>query len=118
MVFTRFSAAVLTGAVLLSGSAAAQVAASLYVDGLVSPIEFVQDPSDSATQYVVEQAGRIRTIRHGALQAVSLLDVRGTIVSGGEQGLLGLAFPPDFVTSRRFYVNFTNASGHTVVARF
>lgn len=38
--------------------------------------------------------------------------------SGGERGLLGLAFPPDAATSRRFYVNFTNTDGHTVVARF
>jgi glucose/arabinose dehydrogenase len=50
--------------------------------------------------------------------ATDFLDLRGSITSGGERGLLGLAFPPDSATSGRFYVNFTNPSGHTVVARF
>ena len=46
------------------------------------------------------------------------LDLTADVLSGGEQGLLGLAFAPDYATSRRVYVNFTNPSGHTVVARF
>ena len=44
--------------------------------------------------------------------------IRSVIAAGGERGLLGLAFPPDAATSRRFYVNFTNPDGHTVVARY
>ena len=46
------------------------------------------------------------------------LDLSASILSGGERGLLGLAFPPDYATSGRFYVNFTDPDGHTVVARF
>jgi len=98
--------------------AAGQLRADVYVSGLSQPVAFVQDPSNAAVQYVVQQAGSIRVIRNGKLEAADFLNVSGAIVSGGEQGLLGLAFPPDYASSGRFYVNFTNPQGHTVVARF
>jgi glucose/arabinose dehydrogenase len=69
-------------------------------------------------QYVVEQGGRIRAVQNGVVLAQDFLDLRGQLLSGGEQGLLGLAFAPDYAVSRRLYVNFTNLSGHTVIARF
>jgi hypothetical protein len=46
------------------------------------------------------------------------LDLTSSVLSGGERGLLGLALAPDYATSGRFFVNFTNKSGDTVVARF
>jgi glucose/arabinose dehydrogenase len=78
----------------------------------------VQDPTDRATLFVVQQNGHIRVLRGAAVLPQDFLDVSSTIVAGGEQGLLGLAFPPSAATSRRFFVNFTNRSGDTVVARF
>jgi glucose/arabinose dehydrogenase len=90
----------------------------VYVTGLSSPVAFVQDPADPLTQFVVEQGGRIRVVQNGALLAADFLDLRGSISSGGERGLLGLAFSPDYATSGRLYVNFTNPAGHTVIARF
>ena len=102
----------------LSATATAQVRADLYVSGLTAPVAFVQDPSSASVQYIVEQGGRIRVIRNGVLQSASFLDLTADISSGGERGLLGLALPPDYGTSGRFYVNFTNPAGHTVVARF
>src|SRR4029077_2903000 len=89
-----------------------------YVSGLSAPLEFVQDPSSPSVQFVVEQAGRIRVIQHGTLLPTPFLDVSGVISSGGERGLLGLAFSPDYAVSRRFFVDFTDPSGNTVVARF
>jgi glucose/arabinose dehydrogenase len=89
-----------------------------YASGFSSPVAFVQDPDDAAVQFVVEQGGRIRAVRDGAVLGTDFLDLRGAVSSGGEGGLLGLAFPPDSATSRRFYVNFTNTAGDTVVARF
>src|SRR3982751_1204021 len=74
-------------------------------------------PPDADLQYVIEQGGRIRVLRDGIITGTDFLDLRGAIVSGGEQGLLGLAFPPD-ASSPRFFVNFTDRSGDTVVARF
>jgi glucose/arabinose dehydrogenase len=102
----------------LSTIASAQVRADVYVSGLSLPVAFVQDPSSAATQYIVEQGGRIRVIRNGVLQSTDFLNLAAKISSGGERGLLGLAFPADYATSGRFYVNFTNPAGHTVVARF
>jgi glucose/arabinose dehydrogenase len=68
-------------------------------------------------QLVVEQGGRIRLVRDGIVSETDFLDLRSATVSAGEQGLLGLAFPPD-ASSPHFFVNFTDRSGDTVVARF
>ena len=92
--------------------------ATVVVSGLTAPVAFVQDPTQPGVQFVVEQGGRIRVVRDGALLGGDFLNLAAAISSGGEQGLLGLAFAPDYATSRRFFVNFTNPSGHTVIARF
>lgn len=89
----------------------------VYASGFTSPLAIVQDRADRAVQFVVEQAGRIRIVRDGVVADTDFLDLRGAIVSGGEQGLLGLALPPD-PASPRVFVNFTDRSGNTVVARF
>jgi glucose/arabinose dehydrogenase len=102
--------------------AAAQLPAirsTSYVSGLSSPIGMVQDPSNPAIQYVVQQGGLIRVIRDGAIEATNFLDLTSAIATGGERGLLGLAIPSDYARSGRFYVNFTRSGdGHTVIARF
>jgi glucose/arabinose dehydrogenase len=111
--------AVAVAAMLASGvRAQTPIRARVIVTGLSSPVAFVQDPTNSAIQFVVEQGGRIRVVSSGTLLAPDFLDLRGAIASGGERGLLGMAFAPDYASSRRFYVNFTNPAGHTVVARF
>ena len=92
--------------------------ARVYVTGLSSPVAFVQDPTSATTQFVVEQGGRIRVVQSGTVLPTDFLDLRGSISSGGERGLLGMAMSPDYATSGRFYVDFTNPSGHTVIARF
>lgn len=109
-----------TLALLAAGitGAAAQLLTRVHASGFTQPVAFVQDPIDPTVQFVVEQRGRIRVVRSGALQSTDLLDLTAAVRSGGEQGLLGLAFPPDAGLTGRFFVNFTNAAGHTVVARF
>jgi glucose/arabinose dehydrogenase len=112
-----------TGLLLIaSAQAAAQLPAIQsvpYVGGLSSPVGMVQDPSDPAVQFVVQQGGLIRVIRNGVLQDTSFLNLTSSILAGGERGLLGLAFPSDYARTGRFYVNFTRVDdGHTVVARF
>ena len=96
----------------------AQLRSQVVVTGLVNPVAFVADPGDPSTFYVVEQRGTIRIVRNNSVLPAMFLDVRSAISSGGERGLLGLAFPPDAVESRRFFVNFTDPDGHTVVARY
>jgi glucose/arabinose dehydrogenase len=102
----------------LAVPASAQLRLDTYVTGLNAPLEFVQDPSTPSRQYVVEQGGTIRVIQSGVSLATPFLDVSAVIVSGGERGLLGLAFSPDYAASGRFFVNFTDTNGNTVVARF
>src|SRR5436190_24112291 len=106
---------------LLSGwpaAAVAQLRSQVVASGFINPVAFVMDPVDHSTFYVVEQRGIIRIVRGQTLLPSVFLDIRSSIASGGERGLLGLAFPPDAATSRRFYVNFTNPDGDTVIARY
>jgi glucose/arabinose dehydrogenase len=108
-------------AILLACGAAgvhAQLRVRQFASGLTAPIAFVQDPTNRDVQFVVQQDGRIRVVRGAAVLSTDFLDLRGNLVSGGEQGLLGMAFPPDTASSRRFFVNFTDRAGNTVVARF
>jgi glucose/arabinose dehydrogenase len=96
----------------------AQLRLRPYASGFASPLDFVQDPADRAVQFVVQQDGHIRVVRGATVLGPDFLDVSAAIVSGGEQGLLGLAFAPDTITSGRFFLNFTNPLGDTVVSRF
>jgi len=96
----------------------AQLKADQIVTGLTQPVAFVQDPSDTTVQLIVQQDGRIRVLKNGVLQATDYLDLRSVVRNSGEQGLLGLAFAPNYSTSGRVFVNFINSVGNTVVARF
>jgi glucose/arabinose dehydrogenase len=108
--------AVTLAIVALARDASAQIRGTVQVTGLSSPVAFVQDPSNPAVQYVVELGGRIRRVANG--QLTDFLNLSGQISSGGERGLLGLAFPPDFATSGRLYVYYTNPQGNLAIARF
>jgi Glucose / Sorbosone dehydrogenase len=60
----------------------------------------------------------IRVVHNGGLVAAPFLDLTGTVATGGERGLLSLAFPPTYGAHGRFFVSFVNADGHLVIARF
>jgi glucose/arabinose dehydrogenase len=116
---SRWAVAVIGGLVAaLPASAQAQLRTSVYATGFVTPLGFVQDPTDPSVQLVVEQTGHVRVIRNGVVLAADFLDLSTMVSSGVERGLLGLVFSPDYATSGRFFVNFTNAAGDTVIARF
>lgn len=103
----------------LAVSAMPQLRLETYVTGLSLPLHMVQDPTMPNVQYVLQQRGRIRVIQNGNLLGTDFLDLTGIVsASGSERGLLGMAFDPNYATNRRFYVNFTNTSGNTVIARF
>ena len=110
----------MTALALCVGAASAQaqvLRSSLVAEGLSSPVGFVQDPTNPNVQFIVEKAGVVRTFVNGVVGG-NFLSLAGQVAGGGEQGLLGLAFAPDYATSRRFFVNFVNLQGHTVIARF
>ncbi len=69
--------------------------------------------------FVVEQGGVIRVAQEGSSSTTTFLDITPRVVSGGERGLLGLTFHPDYETNGRFFVNYTRAGdGATVVSEF
>jgi glucose/arabinose dehydrogenase len=94
------------------------LSARLVASGLHSPLDLQAAPGDRERLYVVEQGGRIRVIRGGQLQPTAFLNVADRISSGGERGLLGLAFHPRFAQNRRFFVNYTDPNGDTHIAEF
>ena len=74
----------------------------------------------SGRLFVAEQEGRIRIVKDGALVERPFIDITGRIASGGERGLLGLAFHPDYPTDPRFFVDYTDlrrGHRHLVVHR-
>jgi len=116
-------AVVVLGGVLVgvAGSAAAAESAfrrAVVVRGLDSPVQVVSTPSEPRRLYVVEQRGTVRVVERGRLRPGFFLDVRNLVVSGGEQGLLGLAFDPNYAKNRLLYVNYTDRNGDTRVVRY
>jgi hypothetical protein len=85
--------------------------------GLEDPV-FLTTPAGDARLFIVEQPGRIRIVKNGALLPTPFLDITGLVQSGGERGLLGMAFHPNYAQNGRFYVSYTGARGHSVIERY
>ncbi len=85
--------------------------------GLASPV-YLTAPSGDPRLFVVEQPGRVWIVNNGALEPIPFLDIEGRVGSGGERGLLGLAFHPNYAANGFFYVSFTDLAGNTRVERF
>ena len=82
-------------------------------------VDITNDGDDFGHLFLVEQVGQIFIIESGAELATPFLDIRGKVGSAGaEQGLLSLAFPPDYLETRAFYVWYTNLDGDTVLERY
>jgi len=92
--------------------------ARLVASGFESPLDVQSAPEDRSRLYVVEQGGRIRAIVNGEVRPAPFLDIADRIRAGGERGLLGLAFHPEFASNRRLFVNYSNPSGDTHIAEF
>lgn len=87
--------------------------------GLSSPLYATHARDLSNRLFIVEQGGRILVLRPQAPTPTVFLDISPRVLSGGERGLLGLAFHPDYAVNRRFFVNYTRQpDGATVVAEY
>jgi glucose/arabinose dehydrogenase len=89
--------------------------------GFDQPVHVTHAGDNSGRLFVVERGGVIRIIRDGAVLPTPFFELSGQVqAAGGEQGLLSVAFPPDFASKRYFYVDYTNRTGvgDTVVARY
>jgi glucose/arabinose dehydrogenase len=88
------------------------------VGGLQSPTYVTAAPGEPDRLYVVEQQGRIRVLENGTLVETPFLDISDRVRSGGEQGLLSVAFHPDYQENGLFYVDYTDSAGDTRVVEF
>jgi glucose/arabinose dehydrogenase len=120
LAFRRAAAAVLVAA--LAGTLLAVAASSAdarvklkRIGRFHSPV-YVTVAPDVSGLFVVEQAGRVRLVQ--GKRRRTFLNIAGQVISGGEQGLLSIAFPPDFASSRLFYAYFTNRAGDNEVDEF
>jgi glucose/arabinose dehydrogenase len=90
-----------------------------YAGGLTQPVHITNAGDSSRRLFVVEQPGRIKVIKNGTLLSAPFLDITGRVLSGGERGLLSVAFPPGYAAKGRFYVNYTRVNdGATVISRY
>jgi glucose/arabinose dehydrogenase len=90
----------------------------IVTSGLSSPVYLTAPTGDTARLFVVEQSGQIRIVQHGQLLPTAFLDIHSRLVSGGEQGLLSVAFHPSYGANGFFYVNYTDLNGDTRVERY
>jgi cysteine-rich repeat protein len=96
----------------------ASAGTELVTDGLALPLFVTAPRLDPRRIFVVEQEGRIRIVKDGTLLGTPFLDIHERVGCCGERGLLSLAFHPDYETNGRFFVNYTNLDGDSVIARF
>lgn len=88
-----------------------------FATGFSDPVEIVN--AGDSRLFVVQQNGQIKIVSAtGVVTATPFLNISTLISMGGERGLLGLAFHPNYATNGYFYVNYTNTSGATVIARY
>ncbi|MBA2374336.1 MAG: PQQ-dependent sugar dehydrogenase, partial [Chloroflexi bacterium] len=90
----------------------------VVIGGLEAPLDVATAGDGSGRLFVVEQVGRIRIVDEGTLGERPFLDISARIASGGERGLLGLAFHPEFPVDPRLFVNYTDLKGDTVIAEY
>ena len=97
--------AAVLGAMLVSAAPAGATTLQ-QIGSFSSPVFVTSDPNDATRLFVVERGGAIRLIAGGT--TATFLDIGSLVLSGGEQGLLSMAFAPDYASSGRFYVFYTS----------
>ena len=90
-----------------------QISASLAL-----PVQVTNAGDGSGRIFVVEQQGRIRIVKNGVVVSTPFLDVSHRVSCCWERGFLSVAFPPDYANKQYLYVNYTDTSGNTVIARY
>ena len=96
----------------------AALTTELVTDGLSLPVFAGAPRLDPHRVFVVEQFGTIRIIKDGVKLDTPFLDIHERVSCCTERGLLSIAFHPDYEHNGRFFVDYTNTNGDTVIARF
>lgn len=87
-------------------------------DGINSPVDLTHAGDGSGRLFIVEKGGTIRVYKAGTFVTRPFLDISALVSGGGERGLLGLAFSPNYVKNGTFYVNYTDLQGTTQIVRY
>jgi glucose/arabinose dehydrogenase len=104
-------------ATVVYSTAALTLALRQVASGLDNPVFLAAPPGDTR-QFIVERAGRIRILEDGSLGSAPFLDISARVATGGEGGLLSLAFDPQYASNGYFYVYFTDPQQNIVVERY
>lgn len=99
-------------------NASAQLSTEMVASGLSSPIFVTTPPGQTQPLFVVEQSGFIEIIRDGMMLPNPFLDIVDLVTAGGERGLLGMAFHPEYATNGFFFIYYTGDAGQSVLARY
>jgi uncharacterized repeat protein (TIGR01451 family) len=123
LAFHKKSAAVLVALSCVNASAKGlswpTISFSKPIAGFQHPTHLASAHDGSNRLFVVEQAGRIRIVKNGAILSTPFLDITTRVGSTtGTRGLLSIAFPSDFANKQHFYVNYTTSAGYLVIARY
>jgi glucose/arabinose dehydrogenase len=113
--------AVLAAVVVLRAdgdSARSQLRIVRVAGGLTEPVAVTAPRNEPNNVYVAEKIGRVRVIVRGRLRARPVLDIRSLVLDSGEQGLLGLAFSPNYAKDRHFYVDYTDRNGDARIVEY
>src|SRR5262245_19584530 len=111
-------AAVLLWPGALPSQAQVQLQLEPVASGLDLPIGIVNAGDTSGRLFVVLQRGQLVAIQGGAVQSPAFLDLSGLVSRCAGQGMLGVAFHPQFASNGFLFVNYTDANGDTVIARY
>ena len=90
----------------------------LAAEGLDQPVYVTAPPGDAQRLFVVEQSGRVRIVKNGIVLPTPFLNLSTQVSRGGEQGLLSIAFHPNYGSNGRVYVSYTNTAGDTRIVRY
>jgi glucose/arabinose dehydrogenase len=113
---TAIAIALVAMAIALNSANAARTI--LVADGFSDPLFVTSPPGDYDRIFIVEKTGTIRIIKNGTLLGTPFLDISSMVSGSTEQGLLGLAFHPNYASNGYFYINYTNTLGDTRIARY
>lgn len=100
------------------GSVRAATPRAVRVARFDQPVEVKTAPGFGRLSFVVEQPGRVMLVAQGKKLSQPFLDLTGLVAYGGEQGLLSIAFPPDYGKRGKFYVYYTNRAGNIQIDEF
>jgi glucose/arabinose dehydrogenase len=107
-----------SAAVTVNTTGTAAPGLELVSAGFTFPVYLTAPPTDSTRLFVVEKTGRIRIVRNDTLLATPFLDLASLVSGRSEQGLLSMAFHPQYAANRSFYVDYTDTQGNSRIVRY